>query len=282
MARYIPDIASHRWVIIAPNRTDRPEETGTHAQEDVCPFCPGNEQLSAPETFRLGGGEKDGPGWKVRVVPNKFPITDFHEVIVHTPDEHAHLGTMTLPDVELVFTAYRMRYNFYRERGEVMIFCNHGEHAGASITHSHSQLVVTPFQITLDALSREPLTNVVNEHPLFHIYCPDFSQWPYEVWIAPKTENTVFGDTTDKELTELSQITQLMLRRLEEIYKQGAKWLTVPFGYNFYIYSRKNWFLRIIPRFVYRAGFELGTGLSVNVVDPAQAAKELAKTSFTR
>ncbi len=44
--------------------------------------------------------------------------------------------------------------------------------------------------------------------------------------------------------------------------------------YNFYIYHGSDWYLRIIPRLIHRAGFELGTGLSVNIVDPTNAAKE--------
>ena len=47
------------------------------------------------------------------------------------------------------------------------------------------------------------------------------------------------------------------------------------FVYNYYIYHGQNWFLRIIPRFIHRAGFELGTGLSVNIIDPKDAATEL-------
>jgi hypothetical protein len=61
-----------------------------------------------------------------------------------------------------------------------------------------------------------------------------------------------------------------MLKQLYKIYKEG-EW-HVEFGYNYYISPREDWYLRIIPRFVHRAGFELGTGLSVNVVEPADAA----------
>jgi hypothetical protein len=65
-----------------------------------------------------------------------------------------------------------------------------------------------------------------------------------------------------------------MIKRLEEIYASRT-FMKLPFAYNFYIYPKKNWYLRIIPRFVHRAGLELGTGLNVNIVDPGAAALEL-------
>ena len=108
----------------------------------------------------------------------------------------------------------------------------------------------------------------------FNVYCPDFSQWPYEVWIAPKKENTVFGDITDHELSDLAVIMQQMIQRIKHIFDEHRV-SHIPFGYNFYISPKENWYLRIIPRFVHRAGFELGTGLEVNVVDPSDAALEL-------
>jgi galactose-1-phosphate uridylyltransferase len=65
-----------------------------------------------------------------------------------------------------------------------------------------------------------------------------------------------------------------VLKALEKIYKK-YEFSTLPFAYNFYIYPKENWYLRLIPRFVNRAGFELGTGLSVNIVDPKDAAEEI-------
>ena len=53
------------------------------------------------------------------------------------------------------------------------------------------------------------------------------------------------------------------------------------FVYNYYIYHGQNWFIRIIPRFIHRAGFELGTGLNGNVVDPVEAAEEIKAIKVT-
>lgn len=278
MAKYVPDIKTQRWVVIAPARTDRPADSAP--AKPACPFCTGNESLTPPEVYRLGGGEKDKTGWQVRVVPNKFPITDIHEVIIHSPDNEKNIEKLPLEQVVLILTAYRDRYRARQNDGQVMIFCNQGLHAGASLLHPHSQLVVVPKQINLDSLVREPINNIVEENTYFITYCPDFSQWPYEVWIAPKEKGEKFNDLTDTELPDLASVLQKALQKIEAIYADPATQSIhqdIPFGYNYYIYHGTDWYIRIIPRFIHRAGFELGTGLNVNVVDPTQAAEKLKK-----
>lgn len=271
MSKYVPDVSSRRWVLVSPQRIVR---TGLKKKEvKSCPFCPGNEGRTPGEVLRFGKGEADKVGWTLRVIPNKYPITDFHEVIIHSPDDEKDLEDLPIAQVALVIRAYKARFNFYNQNGQVIIFCNHGEHAGASIKHPHSQLVMIPSQINIDALAREPLNNMVDENKYFNVYCPDFSQWPYEAWIAPKTEGSFFGDIKDDEIEDLAHILQKILRRLRHIYKE-SNFGSAPFGYNYYIYPKQNWYLRLIPRFVHRAGFELGTGLSVNIVDPIEAALE--------
>ena len=64
------------------------------------------------------------------------------------------------------------------------------------------------------------------------------------------------------------------MKQLEGIYNKRVE-AAEDFSYNFFIHPKETWYIRIIPRFVYRAGFELGTGLAVNVVDPVDAAREL-------
>ncbi len=273
MSKYIPDISSRRWVIISQQRLHRPEDN-FHKKKIFCVFCPNHEKMTPEETFRIGKGEKGKPGWKVRVFSNKYPITDFHEVIVHSPDHEKDIDELPLTQVEFILKAYRARFQYFRSKGQVLIFCNHGEHSGASLTHPHSQLVVIPFQINLDTLTREPLNNIVKDNKFFYVYCPDFSQWPYEVWITPKKDNTYFGDITDEEISDLALIFQGTLKSIKKVTKK-YKLIKDDFAYNFYIYPGNNWYLRIIPRLVHRAGFELGTGLSVNIIDPLIAAQEL-------
>ncbi|CAN5135721.1 galactose-1-phosphate uridylyltransferase [soil metagenome] len=274
MAKYVPDIMSRRWVIISSNRADRPDDTivGDHCY--LCPFCPGNEYMTSSEVYRVGEGKPNSKGWEVRVIPNKYPITDYHEVIIHSPDDKKDLHDLSTEHLKKVFETYRQRYNFHRKTGQVIIFCNRGDRAGASIRHPHSQLVVIPSQINLDSLHKEPISNLVEENQYFDIYCPDFSQWPYEVWIAPKEKETLFGDITDDQIDCLVEIYQRLMKRLKDVYEREYKCVD-GFSYNFYIHPKEDWYIRIIPRFVHRAGFELGTGLSVNVTDPADAASAL-------
>lgn len=274
MSKYVPDISTRRWVIISSQRTARPEDDFAHPKKNLCVFCPGNEKYTPNESFRLGKGGKNEPGWLVRVFPNKYPITDFHEVIIHSPDHKKDIDELPFSQVKLLIQAYKERYIFYKPKGQVLIFCNHGEHSGASLTHPHSQLVVIPSQINLDTLIREPLNNLIFDNRFFYVYSPDFSQWPYEVWIVPKKEGKVFGEIGDEEISDLAAILQQLLSKLKKISLKN-KLTTDGFAYNFYIYPKENWYLRIIPRLIHRAGFELGTGLSVNIIDPKDAAAEL-------
>lgn len=280
MAKFVPDVKTQRWIIISPTRQDRPDEHHAKAKAHVCPFCEGNESETPPEIYRIGDGERDKPGWQIRVIPNKFPITDEHEVFIHSPDHKKDISDFEVKHVELLISAYRERFRLHQADGHVMIFCNHGQNAGASLNHPHSQLVVIPRQINLDALVREPVMNIIDENDHFVTYCPDFSQWPYEVWITPKKDNTVFGDISDDEIKSLAFVLQKALRKLLKKHSEtdpdyGRIHLISPFDYNFYIHHSKDWFIRIIPRLIHRAGFELGTGLSVNIVDPTDAAREL-------
>lgn len=268
-------------MIIAPARITRPHDNVvTPDVAGKCVFCPGNEKLNPEEFFRVGGMPGD-PNWKIRVIKNKFPITDLHEVIIHSPDHVKDIDELPLSQVELILTTYRQRYNFHvaSKDGTVLIFNNHDAHAGASIKHPHSQLVVIPSQINLEVLPREPTQNVVIQTEYFTVYCPDFSQWPYEVWLTLTDDNTgTFGEITGDQITDLAgtlqKVLALIIKKFSDpkALRQSGADLDVP--YNYYIYHGKDWYLRIIPRLIHRAGFELGTGLTVNIVDPVKAAEE--------
>lgn len=269
MARYVPDISTHRWVVIAPKRKERPKGEGQKQGEKIlCPFCPGNEYLTPPEIYRWGKNYPTDKEWLVRVVPNKYPITDIHEVVIHSPDHLRDIADLPFEQVEILFKVYRERYRTLSSHGQVLIFNNKGPKSGESLIHPHSQIVVIPRQIKLDVLEREPINNVVFENDFFVTYCPDFSQWQYEVWITPKNgKERNFGGINDEEVKHLAKITQEIIQKLTNKFPN--------LSYNFYIYPGNNWYLRIIPRLSERAGFELGTGLSVNSVDPQEAAEEL-------
>lgn len=280
MAKYVPDIKTKRWVIIAPSRTRRPDtkEVDAIKKSVECVFCEGSEHATPPEVYRVGGGEKNKPGWQVRVVPNKYPITDTHEVVIHSPDCKKDIEDLPKEQVNRIIHTYRERYRAQAQHGHVLIFCNHGSKSGASLSHPHSQLVVIPRQISLDTLSREPVENVVEEKGHFITYCPDFSQWPFETWIVPKEEGTVFGSLSDSHIDDLtSALKRSILRMKTAVLENMKKSLKDPsmFSYNYYIYHGTNWYIRIIPRGIIRAGFELGTGLSVNIIGPTTASEIL-------
>ena len=136
----------------------------------MCPFCPGNESHTPPEVmaYREAGSEPDRPGWRVRVISNKFPALKVegtldraphgiydqmngigaHEVFIETP-EHAHdLVDMTDEEVRDVLWSYRERMaDLERDSrfNHITIFKNYGEAAGSSLEHSHSQLIATPI-----------------------------------------------------------------------------------------------------------------------------------------
>lgn len=285
MAKYVPDITTNRWVIIAEGRSKRPTDAKATSPNvnKICVFCPGFEKIPGEELFRIGEGGPYESGWKVRVIKNKYPITDFHEVIIHSPDDEADIDTLPQEQVELILRAYRERFNANSGNGHVIIFNNVGEVAGASISHPHSQLVVVPKQINLDSLAIEPVVNVVFENESFVVFCPEFSQWPFEVWIAPKRSGEFFGQIQDPQIKSLASVLQETIGRLlhhlsgGDHFHPGVPMVKFEHGpaYNFYFHHGKNWYVRIIPRLVHRAGFELGTGLSVNIVDPADAAATL-------
>ena len=176
------DPVQKRWVIIAIERGRRPSDFVKQPLSTrtvrTCAFCWGNEDRTPPEIFaiRPDGSKSNAPGWKLRVVPNKFPALKVegdlnrrglglydimdgvgaHEVIIETPDHDAHMGEMNVADIYEVVKIFRDRiYDLHRDQRlrYVLIFKNYGETAGASLEHPHSQLIATP--ITPRTVSQE-------------------------------------------------------------------------------------------------------------------------------
>ncbi len=168
-----------RWVIIATERAGRPSDF-THPSprlpEVLCPFCPGQEDKTPREVYVQGrppASAPNGPGWKVRVVPNRFPalkiegaldrkaegIYDLmngvgaHEVVVETPEHLKQLKDLTDQEVTEVLFAFKARILDLRNDHRfhyILLFKNQGHLAGASLEHAHSQLIalpVTPRQV---------------------------------------------------------------------------------------------------------------------------------------
>lgn len=274
MANFRQDSKTKQFVLFPPAREARPHDSKAKA----CPFCPGQESLNE-EIFRVKHSfatDDSGSGseWLVRVITNKFPLTDYHEVFVHSPDHYKDLGELQLEQVSAVLGAYRERFQYHTRtnHGNVLIFLNHNVNAGASLHHPHSQLVVTPPEVELHTEEREIINNVVFESEHFVACCPDFSQWEYELWLVPKSLGQMtFGEASDLELTDLALDLKRVLHCLD---------FDMPFSkggdgpsYNFYIYHGQRWFLRITPRINVEAGFEIGSGIMVNEVEPERAAE---------
>lgn len=276
MANYISDFSKSHWVVYTPERVKR---TGTDGKTFRCPFCPGNEVDTPPEVFRTGEGEANKPGWKIRVVPNLFPITDTHEVVIHSPDHNKNIEDLSLDEVEKIIKTYINRFNYLKNKGKVFIFCNQSLSSGASLIHPHSQITVVPKEIPTETLSVQPVINIIEQNNSFVSYCPDFSEWPYESAIQLRQlDEAGFGNISDQQIKDLAFILQSMLIKLKKVHHSSDHYAKKPFGYNFYIYPYENWYLRIIPRFSERAGFELSTGIMVNSVDPKKAAEDLKNT----
>lgn len=159
------DPLTRDWVVLAPDRAVRPHSPVLNsATPFICPFCPGNEQHTPPEVWRLADAHG---GWQVRVVGNRFPVLDAdgipqrrhtsegfvsvpgigrHEVIIESPDHTTDLARMPSSEVRGVLQAYRARYDALRADtdGVIVVFRNHGPGAGTSLTHPHSQVIATP------------------------------------------------------------------------------------------------------------------------------------------
>lgn len=261
--KFIENKSFKKWIVSAPRRANRPDiANGT---EPVCPFCIGAEN-NEKETYRIGGKNND-TNWLVRVVPNKFPFAQIHEIVIHSPDHHKNFDELPLTQSELILKAYRQRFNEHKDKGQVYIFHNHGEAAGESLPHPHSQLVVIPDFVKLDIspinFSKEKEEFYETEH--FTVFSPLSSEWPDEVWIMPKLKDKFYGEITDEEIKGLAKTLYRIIQILD--LRHGNE-----FPFNFYIAPSKGWYLRIVPRIKSLGGFEIGTNVSVNTQDPKETS----------
>ncbi len=162
-----------RWVIVSTERGKRPSEfTPTPIEQtdhSKDPFAEGNEHLTPAEifAFRNPHSKPNGPGWQVRVVPNKFPALRIegdlgkeghgmydqmngvgaHEVIIETPNPELQLEQQPIEGVARVLETYKMRMSDLLRDTRfryTLIFKNFGRQAGATLPHPHSQLIATP------------------------------------------------------------------------------------------------------------------------------------------
>ena len=299
MQTLLDDALSGDCVILAPARALRPESFRVVAPPRVasspsCPFCDGNEFETPPEVTRLGPGAPNAPGWRVRVVPNKYPIVGdgvpgAHEVIVFSSAHDADVGVLSPEACIDALRAMRDRARFHLEQGRVyaQVFVNHGKAAGASIEHPHGQLValdfVPPRIRTLAgrfaAAERDLVVDDARHGEIVsagdvNVWCPHASLTPFAVRIALSVAGARFDESSDDE-------TDAVALALHDLVGRYHRLLGEP-SYNLVVSSAPrdaagpfHWWIDAVPRLTVRAGFELGTGIWVNTVPPADAARAL-------
>ncbi len=195
-SQYRFDLLQKRWVIIAGGRGKRPDDFTSRKEptpeNGFCPFCPGGEGKTPREiaAVREKGSSADGPGWKIRVVANKFPALRIegeanreadgiydrmngigaHEVFIESPRHDSTIAERTVEDVAQLLQVFRGRLQDLMNDTRlkyILVFKNHGAAAGATLAHPHSQLIattVTPRTIALEL-------NACREHHMVKERC---------------------------------------------------------------------------------------------------------------
>lgn len=322
-----------RWAVVAPERSRRPmtlegaePRHRSNGERWPCPFCPGQEVDTPDEVLALRepGTLPNTPGWHLRVVPNRYPAVRPNvgelfcetegmvflttpglgrsEVLIecaeHLPDPTA----LTTDQFAAVFRAYRDRMRSLTEDlrlAYVAVFKNVGAEAGASLGHTHSQIIATPvvpglitaelagaeaFQartgrcVFCDLATRELQSGerviARTEHFLaVTAFAPRFA---YEFWVLPIAHHDRYEALGDTEAGELAALLKRVLIALDRVQNQPA--------YNWFIHTAPlrsaelpyyHWHLEVLPRTARPAGLEWGFGCFITTVAPETAAAQL-------
>lgn len=256
-------------VVIAPGRARRPGagsariEEATPEELDACPFDAGREDRTPPETLTVG------EPWRVRVVPNLYPAFERQEVVVHTPLHVRTLAELDREELAGVAEAWQRR-RAAEPDGYLHALVNEGREAGASLPHSHSQLVWLPEPPPALAAERGlPDAEPILARDGLSLAAPAASRVPYELLIAPsRPERNAFSSDLLAPALDLLAEAVRRLRALEG-----------PIPWNAWLHDGDPWHLEIFPRLTVLAGIELGAGVYVNTLAPAEAAQALRMPS---
>ena len=257
----------------------------TEEELSSCPFCEGREDRTPPETFaiRPGGGEPDTPGWTVRVVPNLYPVFEHHEVVVSTPRHVRSFSELSEDEVAGVAIAWRERARAAREAGfpYVHSLLNEGREAGASLPHSHTQLVwlaEPPPAVRAEEDGGECAVcrhleaelasgdRLVLERDGLVLLAAYGGRLPYELLIAPREHPG--GNAFESEL--LAPALGVLSEGLRRLHA-----LEGPAPVNAWVHDTGHWHVEVLPRLTVFAGIELGAGIYVNSLAPEDAAAAL-------
>ncbi len=316
-----------RWVIISTERGKRPSSFRSVTRSvsaKLCPFCPGHEESTPPEilAYRKPDTEPNKPGWTLRVFPNKYPALIIegslarephglydkmngigaHEVIVETAEHARDMVDMTDEEVRNVFWAYRERMIDLERDSRfqyIVVFKNHGEAAGASLEHSHSQLIATPIipkrvdeeisgakryfefkeRCVYCDIVRQELKDkerVVMDYDSFITIEPFAARFPFETWLMPKTHQSSYLEMSKADCSILAKSFKDTLARLKLALNDPP--------FNYILHTRPiskdhheyyHWHFEIFPKLTKVAGFEWGSGFYINPTTPEEAAAYL-------
>jgi len=274
--------------VVAPGRSRRPGAQGRTtriADAATCPFCEGHEDMTPPEVQAFGrpeGAAPDSPGWTVRVVPNKFPAIPGQEVVIHGPAHVLSFAELPAGVLETTAEAWRARRAAHADAAWTAVAVNEGPAAGASLDHSHSQIVPVPeipplVQAQAEALSDECAlcwalgvedARTVRHAGGLRTIAPGWSRFAYELWIAPDAHAAEPG------WEELATALADAVRRLRAVVGTDLAWNCVVYAAPAGL-DRWHWHAEVWPRLTVPAAAELGAGLWINIVDPDVAATEL-------
>lgn len=264
-------------VVFAPERAERPRAFG---EEDSarCPFCPGHESDTPPQIVSCG------EPWRVRIFPNKFPPLPLAEVIVESPEHRATFDRIE-HGAEVV-AAYVERYRAHDRVPYTAVFKNEGPRGGASIPHVHSQVI--PVRFTPPRIANEgagflrgascPLCGeldgtIIGGNESFAWLAPKGSKMPYQQWLVPRRHMGEMSELTSREIDDLAAMLRIASRAMLTI-ADSYNWMFL----NFPRQTSAHWYVDLFPRVTSIAGFELGTGTFVEIVDPAAAAERLRQS----
>jgi len=315
-----------RGVIIAKNRAKRPtdfiQKRAAPSEEGTCFFCPGNEHLTPPEIARVedapphrflpappdvasGSSPAKKGRWLIRIFPNKFNAvsTDFpkaygtHEVIVETPEHGKTLSDLSPEHIARVIDAYCERVDALRKDPRIKyaaIFKNEGREAGASLRHTHTQLlsqdVVPPLveeemRGNMEFAERNgscyfcSARSIEGERIVFEdgnilAFCPFASRFHFETWFVPKRHVDQLTGLTEGERLSLASALRAVLSKLDSMLNRPP--------YNFHLHTAPlagepsyHFHLELTPRLSLWAGYEFCTGLYINSLPPEEAARAL-------
>lgn len=224
------------------------------------------------------------------------------EVIIESPHHTKGLSQLRIDQIADVLRAYKDRYIALSQENSIkyiLMFRNHGINAGTSISHPHSQIIATPviplkiseeftgandyFESTsrcvycdMIKMETKERSRIIYENEYFISFAPYASKTPYETWIMPKFHSAKYQDLNEEQILYLSEVWKATLCK---IYKG----LDNP-PYNYYIHTsptQKNtdryyhWHMELIPKLTIAAGFELGTGMYINIAIPEDCAEYL-------